>query len=406
MKRLSFTDRELAEMGLMIDPLDPNSLVRVEDACGRRPDDSWTTEQLQHYVVAAMDRAKAFVCQAGKLREEIHSLVRQTAFERWWIGCALHLVKGRLGTKREWTGWQRRQRVSRTTVWRAVRLYQTYESPELVRELPIVDVYRALKMCPAKTVAEAVDTREEEQVREDEEGVEAVQPRNESDGNAQQTNGALSIEQRANLLRDGKHSPAHGIVLTPPLVARFLYDLLSPLRPKIVMDVASGNGDLSRPWRDSAQVIEYELAFGRDFFQCPDHLEADLVLCNPPFGQEKEFLRRIIEVVPETCPVALFVTHRVRLGSYASSRDWRWCRDAWPPITSIISLPRGVFKGVNEPIEVLVFRAPHLLPHYFLPGGVGTTDACRPLAFQEFCATTGESRGIDEMANTSSAAVC
>jgi hypothetical protein len=176
----------------------------------------------------------------------------------------------------------------------------------------------------------------------------------------------LSISDRADLLRAGKQSPAHGIVYTPPHVAQFLFDLLVSIHPRIVVDVASGNGDLSHPWRAVAKIIEYELGFGRDFFRCPDAIAADLVLCNPPFGQEKEFLRRILRGVPETTPIALICTHRVRLGSYPSSKDWTWCRDEWPPITSIVSLPRGVFRGVNETTEILLFRAPGLAPHYFL----------------------------------------
>jgi type I restriction enzyme M protein len=177
----------------------------------------------------------------------------------------------------------------------------------------------------------------------------------------------LSISDRTAILRAGRQAPEHGIVYTPPHVAEFLFELLSPLRPKIVLDVASGNGDLSRPWQAVAKIIEYELGFGRDLFKCPDSIDTDLVLCNPPFGQEKEFLRRILKVVPETAPIVLFATHRVRLGSYVTSNDWKWCRDDWPPITSIVSLPRGVFKGVNETTEIILFRAPHLLPHYFLP---------------------------------------
>lgn len=176
----------------------------------------------------------------------------------------------------------------------------------------------------------------------------------------------LPVADRAALLRAGKQSPAHGIIYTPSHVAQFLATLLSPLRPKTVLDAGSGNGALSLPWRESANVIEYELGFGRDFFDCDDHIDADLALCNAPFGEEKEFLHRIIEVVPASTPIALFVTHRVRLGSYATSDDWQWCRDEWPPITSIVSLPRGTFKGVNETVEILLFRAPHLLPHYFL----------------------------------------
>lgn len=179
----------------------------------------------------------------------------------------------------------------------------------------------------------------------------------------------LSLGDRAVILRSGKQCPEHGIVYTPPHVAQFLFDLLSPLHPEIVLDVASGNGALNLPWRDMAKSIEYEIGFGQDFFQCPDFIDTDLVVCNPPFndGQEKKFLRRIIQVVPETTPIVLFATHRVRLGSYASSADWRWCRDEWPPITSIVSLPRGVFPGVNETVEILLFRTPHLQSHYFLP---------------------------------------
>ena len=134
--------------------------------------------------------------------------------------------------------------------------------------------------------------------------------------------------------------------------------------------MGSGTGNLNRPWRDLAEVIEYELGIGQDFFECPDRIRCDLVLCNGPFGLEKELFRRIIQVVPQTTPIALFVTHRVRLGSYVSSADWRWCRDEWPPISSIVSLPRGTFKGVNETVEILLFRTPHLLPHYFLPFSV------------------------------------
>jgi len=179
----------------------------------------------------------------------------------------------------------------------------------------------------------------------------------------------LSLSDRAAILQTGTQSHEHGIVYTPPHVAQFLFDLLSPLGPRIVLDVASGNGALSRPWRDSTKVIEYELAFGGDFFKSPDSINTDLVLCNPPFGKEKEFLRRILMVVPQTTPVVLFATHRVRLGSYASSDDWTWCRDEWPPISSLISLPRGVFKGVNDTVEILVFRFPNLKPHYFMPNG-------------------------------------
>jgi hypothetical protein len=247
------------------------------------------------------------------------------------------------------------------------------QAPELLEEIR----QGRLKVPDAVTLAQMPKAKRQRVVRMIQAGNGKLIARNELEGTGDRRNAwetgnqpELSVGDRATLLRAGQQSPAHGIVYTPPHVARFLFDLLLPLRPKIVLDVASGNGALSRPWRDFAEIIEYEIGYGKDFFECPDSIPADLVLCNPPFGDEKNFLRRVIEVVPETTPIALVATHRVRLGSYVTSADWRWCRDEWPSISSIVSLPRGVFKGVNETVEVLLFRAPGLAPHYFLPSEV------------------------------------
>ena len=63
---------------------------------------------------------------------------------------------------------------------------------------------------------------------------------------------------------------------------------------------------MTKPWR-GRRVIAFEIERGKDFFECPDRIECDLVLCNPPFSQEgdspavyqpERFLRRIVEVFP------------------------------------------------------------------------------------------------------------
>ncbi len=101
---------------------------------------------------------------------------------------------------------------------------------------------------------------------------------------------------------------------TPPGVARFLFDLISPKYEVMrILDPCAGNGALTRPWR-GRRVIAFEIERGKDFFSCPERIACDLVLCNPPFNQEldapavykpEQFLRRIMEVVPSKTPIAL-----------------------------------------------------------------------------------------------------
>lgn len=143
-------ERQLAGMGFAIDPLDPGKLIRLDQATARRPEESWTTEQLQGYAVAGVRRSKTLLDEARKLRVQIQGLVRESAYERWWTGFSLHIVQGRLKDENEWTGWQRQEHLSRTTVWRTIRLYEAYPDPEIIKKLPITEVYRALKLCPPR----------------------------------------------------------------------------------------------------------------------------------------------------------------------------------------------------------------------------------------------------------------
>ncbi len=79
-------------------------------------------------------------------------------------------------------------------------------------------------------------------------------------------------------------NPRPNTIATPSGVCRFLYDLISPVyKIRTILDPCAGNGNLTRPWR-GRNVIQYEIAWGKDFFSGPSRIAADLVLCNPPFN--------------------------------------------------------------------------------------------------------------------------
>jgi len=162
---------------------------------------------------------------------------------------------------------------------------------------------------------------------------------------------------------------------TPAGLCRFLRDLIAPAyKVRAILDPCSGNHALTRPWK-GCRVISYELEEGTDFFKCPDRLDVDLVVCNPPFsgcGRTDTspillFLKRIVQVVPKGTPVALFVHWGFRLDQDIKSSRWRWLRDHCPPITGIVALPHDVFPGARVHSEVLLFNMPKLAAHYWLP---------------------------------------
>jgi len=163
---------------------------------------------------------------------------------------------------------------------------------------------------------------------------------------------------------------------TPPAVCQFLYDIISPKYDvHTILDPCAGNRNLTQPWK-RRKVIGFEITKGKDFFKCPDRVDCDLVLCNPPFSGDHGngrknlvplFLQRILEVVPSKTPIVLFTPMTFRLGLSTTAARLLWLRDECPPITSIVSLPRNIFPGVEYHCEIVMFNMRRLLSHYFLP---------------------------------------
>jgi hypothetical protein len=170
-------------------------------------------------------------------------------------------------------------------------------------------------------------------------------------------------------------NPRPNTIATPPGISKFLFDLISPhYKVKTILDPSAGKGALARPWKN-VKVVSYEILKGRDFLSCPNHIECDLTLCNPPFNSSNGesrflpyvFLERIVKVVPQGAPIVLFTPMSMRLDQTSRSSRWRWLRDHCPPITSIISLPHDAFGAdVKVHSEILLFNMPKLKPHYFL----------------------------------------
>ena len=170
-------------------------------------------------------------------------------------------------------------------------------------------------------------------------------------------------------------NPRQNTIATPPGICRFLHDLISPCyKITTILDPSAGNGALTKPWK-GVKVIAYEILKRKDFFDCPDKIAADLVLCNPPFNNMNGetrflphvFLERILQVVSSKTPIVLFTPMAMRLDQASKSSRWLWLRDHAPPITSIITLPHDAFGTVKVHSEILIFNAPKLKPHYFLP---------------------------------------
>lgn len=170
---------------------------------------------------------------------------------------------------------------------------------------------------------------------------------------------------------DYNAKPKRRDVPTPQGVARFIASLF-PCE-QMVFDPCVGGGPLLAPF--SCPTAGIDLKTGDDFlsWENPEQLAPSLVVCNPPFnlgGGRKlgsaVFFGRIVELWP-TAKIVLFVPMGFRLNQRLVSKRWRWLRDSAPAITSIISLPLNIFEGVEFHAEILVFNAPELEAHYFLP---------------------------------------
>ena len=195
-----------------------------------------------------------------------------------------------------------------------------------------------------------------------------------------------------NLQHNNYHQkPKSSTIYTPPEVSQFIYELLKgELELGRIFDPCSGQGSLLSPWKKAGYEIwgndnDNQLKKGitnsnldfltsekRDWVGLLANRKPALILCNPPFngyGQQlasEVWLDKIIELFGKDIPIVLFAPMGFRLNSKKQGKRWsKFTQGNYPPITSIISLPRNIFPAVEFHSEILIFNLPNLQPHYF-----------------------------------------
>lgn len=188
-------------------------------------------------------------------------------------------------------------------------------------------------------------------------------------------------------------------IFTPDYVSRFLYELLSPHIKRssgIVLDPCVGEGSLLKPWKAAGyEVLGIDIEHqGFPNTKVKNYLEVQkgeikrrvsLVIMNPPFNIDKKtkdyikhhyggrpllpevWFSKAVELFGRNTPIVMFTPYGFRLNQTEHSKRWlKFMNDEYPPITSIISLPKNVFDGILFHSEILVFNVRMTHGHYFV----------------------------------------
>lgn len=191
-------------------------------------------------------------------------------------------------------------------------------------------------------------------------------------------------------------------VYTPPEVSAFLFALLrDKIAPdSIVFDPCVGAGSLLAPFRRAGfrtfgMDIEHQgfaptlcgnyLAASRAELQTFLGGAPSLVLANPPFNLDAKtralavaqcgrrpllpevWLQKTIALFGRAQPMALFAPYGLRLNQTQASARWqKFVRGDYPPIASIVALPKNIYPDILFHSEILIFNLRGLNAHYFV----------------------------------------
>jgi len=172
--------------------------------------------------------------------------------------------------------------------------------------------------------------------------------------------------------KDNKGKKKHDTP-TDPRICNFLYKIINEnYEPKTILDPCAGDGRLTEQF--DCNVINYEIKEGTDFLTETEHIDCDFIIMNPPFNlggtgrklSVEVFMDQVLNLVDNTIPMIMITPMGFRLNQRINSKRWKKVRDAYPPITSIISLPIDIFENTLFHCEILCFNCDKLKPHYFL----------------------------------------
>jgi len=188
-------------------------------------------------------------------------------------------------------------------------------------------------------------------------------------------------------------------IFTPPFVSEFLFDILHDHIKQssgVIIDPCVGQGSLLSPWKKNGyDVMGIDIEHqGFANTKVKNYLEVQrgeivkpvsMVIMNPPFNidaKTKQYIHdnyggrpllpevwfaKAIELFGPKVPIVMFTPYGFRLNQTENSKRWmKFINDEYPPITSIVSLPKDVFENILFHSEVLIFNLPNLAGHYFV----------------------------------------
>ena len=112
MKKL--TTKELANVGVVVDPTNPQNGIRFEELTERLPGEDWGLDLLEAY--------------ADYHHSQLIELGRRTAVHTFRLGKALLLIRPRLKNERTWCLWQKSHNIARNTAWEAIGVGTHFKS--------------------------------------------------------------------------------------------------------------------------------------------------------------------------------------------------------------------------------------------------------------------------------------
>jgi hypothetical protein len=122
---IRMTETDLATMGLTVEG---DQVVRAD--LDKKPDPSWTVEQLAIY-------AKSKMASSAQAEKEAILQAHKSAVDLFWAGAALWLIRDRLKKEERWVAWQKANKLARSTVLEAIALYENAKSPDTLVGLGI-----------------------------------------------------------------------------------------------------------------------------------------------------------------------------------------------------------------------------------------------------------------------------
>ncbi|AGM25250.1 N-6 DNA methylase [Spiroplasma chrysopicola] len=188
-------------------------------------------------------------------------------------------------------------------------------------------------------------------------------------------------------------------IYTPEHVSDFLYKILKPaIKSGVIFDPCVGAGSLLKPWKEQGwETIgvdiepngEWEIDYLINYLELTkndlNNIAPVLIIMNPPFNIDQKtskyikehyegrpllpeiWLQKAIELFGKDTPIVMFTPYGFRLNQTVVSKRWqKFLHHTYPEISSIISLPKNIFKNVLFHSEILIFNIKGLKPHYFL----------------------------------------